>query len=42
MLSQKIKENICKIKKLKSDNYLSRYFIFKTFYETYNFISSKK
>ena len=35
MLSQKIKENICKIKKLKSDNYLSRYFIFKTFYETY-------
>ena len=36
MLSQKIKEKICKIKKIKSDNFLSRYFIYKTFQDNYN------
>ena len=36
MLSQKIKEKICKIKKIKSDNFLSRYFIYKTFHDNYN------
>ena len=35
MLSQKIKEKICKIKKIKSDNFLSKYFIYKTFYDNY-------
>ena len=36
MFSQKLKEKICKIKKLKLDNYLNNYFIHKTYYSDYN------
>ena len=36
MYSEKIKEKICKIKKLKLDNYLNNYFIHRTFYSQYN------
>ena len=35
MISQNLKEKICKIKKLKSDNFLTKYFVFKTFYNNY-------
>ena len=35
MLSEKLKEKISKIKNLKSENYLDKYFIFKTFYNSY-------
>ena len=35
MLSEKLKEKICKIKKLKLENFLDNYFIHKTFYINY-------
>ena len=42
MYSEKIKEKICKIKKLKLDNYLNNYFIHKTFYSTYKSPKAKR
>jgi len=35
MISQNLKEKICNIKKIKSKNYLKKYFTFRTFYKDY-------